>query len=132
MTNPSAPVLEGQVALVTGATRGIGAAIAQELAARGMKVIGTATSDDGAAKILDKIRRAMGPDGRVLVMDCVIDPGNEPSFIKWLDLMVLTMTLGGRMRQVSDYTPVFDKAGLRITAVVRVSDSLSIIEGIAK
>jgi 3-oxoacyl-[acyl-carrier protein] reductase len=42
---------EGQVALVTGATRGIGAAIAQELASRGLVVIGTATSDEGAARI---------------------------------------------------------------------------------
>ncbi len=42
---------EGQVALVTGASRGIGAAIALELAQRGLKVIGTATTDDGAARI---------------------------------------------------------------------------------
>jgi 3-oxoacyl-[acyl-carrier protein] reductase len=40
-----------QVALVTGATRGIGAAIARALAAAGATVIGTATTDDGAAKI---------------------------------------------------------------------------------
>jgi 3-oxoacyl-[acyl-carrier protein] reductase len=41
----------GQVALVTGASRGIGAAIALEMATRGLKVIGTATSDSGAAAI---------------------------------------------------------------------------------
>jgi 3-oxoacyl-[acyl-carrier protein] reductase len=42
---------EGQVALVTGASRGIGAAIALDLAQKGLRVIGTATSDEGAAKI---------------------------------------------------------------------------------
>jgi 3-oxoacyl-[acyl-carrier protein] reductase len=41
----------GQVALVTGASRGIGAAIAAELVARGLIVIGTATTDMGATKI---------------------------------------------------------------------------------
>ena len=45
---------EGQVALVTGASRGIGAAIALELAQKGLKVIGTATSDEGATKIRDR------------------------------------------------------------------------------
>ena len=42
---------EQKIALVTGATRGIGAAIAAQLKADGFTVIGTATSDDGAAKI---------------------------------------------------------------------------------
>ena len=42
---------EGQIALVTGASRGIGAAIALELARKGLKVIGTATTDAGAAGI---------------------------------------------------------------------------------
>ena len=46
---------EGQVALVTGATRGIGAAIALELAKKGLKVIGTATTDAGADKITEAL-----------------------------------------------------------------------------
>ena len=43
--------IEGQTALVTGASRGIGAAIAAELGRRGYQVVGTATTDEGAAKI---------------------------------------------------------------------------------
>jgi 3-oxoacyl-[acyl-carrier protein] reductase len=63
-----------QVALVTGATRGIGAAIAQELQAKGCKVIGTATTEEGAAKIA-----ATGIQGAVLnvtdgaALDALID-----------------------------------------------------------
>ena len=51
------------VALVTGATRGIGAAIALELATRGYQVIGTATSDDGAARISQALSAHAGCRG---------------------------------------------------------------------
>ena len=44
-------MLEGKVALVTGASRGIGHAIAEELGRLGAKVVGTATSESGAAKV---------------------------------------------------------------------------------
>lgn len=57
---------EGQVALVTGATRGIGAAIAMELAKKGLKVIGTATSDAGAAKISQALATFPGCAGKNL------------------------------------------------------------------
>lgn len=57
---------EGQIALVTGATRGIGAAIALELAKKGLKVIGTATSDEGAAKISQALADFPGCTGKNL------------------------------------------------------------------
>ncbi|MBC7437971.1 MAG: 3-oxoacyl-ACP reductase FabG [Bdellovibrionales bacterium] len=62
----SAVKFEGQVALVTGASRGLGAAIALELAHRGLKVIGTATTDDGAAKISEALAAWPGCAGRTL------------------------------------------------------------------
>lgn len=49
-----------QVALVTGASRGIGAAIALELARQGFRVIGTATSDEGATKITQALAAHVG------------------------------------------------------------------------
>ena len=60
---------ESRVALVTGATRGIGKAIAQELASAGHTVIGTATSDAGAETITEHLSEWGGTGVRLDVSD---------------------------------------------------------------
>ena len=60
-----AAALDGEVALVTGASRGIGAAIASALAGAGASVVGTATSESGAGAISE----ALGDRGRGIVLN---------------------------------------------------------------
>jgi 3-oxoacyl-[acyl-carrier protein] reductase len=62
----SQPTLQGQVALVTGATRGIGAAIAVALAEQGVRVVGTATTEAGAQTIAQALASYPGCLAQVL------------------------------------------------------------------
>jgi len=74
---------EGQLALVTGASRGIGASIARELAHRGLKVIGTATTDEGAAKISQQLADFAGCRGaRLDVNDAAAAEALVESLVK--------------------------------------------------
>ena len=73
------PKFEGQVALVTGASRGIGAAIALELAQRGLKVIGTATTDEGAARITATLSAHAGCRGAMLDVNNTVRDVNKAS-----------------------------------------------------
>ena len=57
--------MQGKIALVTGATRGIGRAVAEELVSKGAFVIGTATSEKGA----DSISAYLGEKGKGLVLN---------------------------------------------------------------
>ncbi|HXQ30419.1 MAG TPA: 3-oxoacyl-ACP reductase FabG [Steroidobacteraceae bacterium] len=75
MTNPVDPFrIDGQLALVTGASRGIGSAILTALARAGARVVGTATTAAGATAITRALGEA-GLKGRGLVLD-VADAGS--------------------------------------------------------
>jgi 3-oxoacyl-[acyl-carrier protein] reductase len=72
--------LDGEIALVTGASRGIGQAIARELGQRGATVIGTATTEPGAAAITQDLREH-GFKGCGLRLD-VTDPASVDATLK--------------------------------------------------
>ena len=74
--------LEQQIAVVTGASRGIGKAILQTLANCGATVIGTATSEKGVKAIEDNLKKA-GPAGRGFVLN-VSDPASIEQFARSL------------------------------------------------
>lgn len=84
--------------------------------------------DREAVAILKNCRDAMHPGGRVLVVETVIPPGNDPCFGKWLDLMMLVV--GGRERTENQYREIFSAAGLRLTRIVPTVHEVSVIEGV--
>lgn len=69
---PRQPGIAGQIALVTGASRGIGRSIAEALGRQGATVIGTATTPEGAAAI-DRHRAQTGATGRGVVLDVAVE-----------------------------------------------------------
>ncbi len=84
--------------------------------------------DPEATAILRRCREAMHPDGRVLVVEMVIPPGDEPSFGKWLDLMMLLVD--GRERTEEEYARLFSAAGLALNRVVPTASEVSVLEGV--
>jgi ubiquinone/menaquinone biosynthesis C-methylase UbiE len=84
--------------------------------------------DDHAVVILERVHEAMGKEGRLLVVDRIIPPGNEPMFGKVMDLNMLVM-LGGAERTEDEFRHIFDRAGFRLTRIVPSAAEVSVIEG---
>ncbi len=84
--------------------------------------------DERCATILANCCGVMTEEGRVLVVDAVISPGNDPDRGKLIDMQMLIM--GGRERTKQEFATVFKKAGLKLTRVVPTKCPLSIVEGV--
>jgi hypothetical protein len=79
--------------------------------------------------ILGHCRRAVGPGGRLLIVDTVIPPGNDPSFAKFLDVNMLVIP-GGRERTEAQYRDLLGAAGFRLARVVPTRMEVDIIEAV--
>lgn len=86
-------------------------------------------NDEQCGTILRTIHRAMRPGARLLVVETVIPPGNEPCFGKLLDLAMLLIP-GGAERTEAEYRRLYEAAGFRLTRIVPTSAEVSVIEGV--
>ncbi len=76
--------------------------------------------DERAAAILSTIHAAAPPGARLLLIESVIQPGNEPDGSKWLDLLMLAL-FAGRERDEAQWRELLEGAGFRID---RIEDGL--------
>jgi SAM-dependent methyltransferase len=83
--------------------------------------------DERSATILGNARRALDERGSLLIVEKVITPGNEPGFVKLLDLNM--MAIGGRERTEAQYRALLEKAGLRLERVLVTPGPIDVIEG---
>jgi hypothetical protein len=84
--------------------------------------------DERAATILKNIRSAMNPGGRIILLESVVAPGNQPDFAKLIDLEMLLMP-GGRERTEQEFRDLFARAGFELTRITPTKSPLSVIEG---
>jgi len=86
--------------------------------------------DDGAIAILRNCAEAMTAGGRVLVVEMVIPPANEPAAGKTYDVIMLATFSGGRIRTEAELRTLFAAAGLALTSVIPTSPPNFIVEGV--
>lgn len=85
--------------------------------------------DERAITILNNCRNAMAKNAKLLLVESIIFPGNEPSVAKLFDLEMLVLT-GGKERTEAQHQALFQTVGLQLTKIISTTSWQSIIEGI--
>ena len=85
--------------------------------------------DEQCRIILTNCHRAMKTESKLLVVEMVIAPGNEPSVAKLLDLEMLVIT-GGRERTEAEFNNLFVSSGFMLSRIIPTKESVCVIEAI--
>ena len=86
--------------------------------------------DERAQRILMNCHTAMSGTGRLLLIEPLIPPGNDSSFNKLLDLLMLVWNAGGRERTEREHQGLLASAGFRLSRVIPTRAGVSIIEAV--
>ncbi len=84
--------------------------------------------DIKAQKILSNIHQAIATNGKLLVVEMIVPPSNEPSLAKILDVEAMIMTPGAKERTAQEYRQLFAKSGFEVTRIIPTKSPMSIIE----
>jgi hypothetical protein len=85
--------------------------------------------DERALAILRNCHRAMPETGKLLLVEMVVPPGNEPHFAKIQDLEML-LSPGGLERTEEEFRSLFADAGFELARIIPTASPMSVIEGV--
>ena len=83
--------------------------------------------DELSRTILRNVRKVIPAHGKLLIVEAVIPPGNDPFPIKFLDLTMLTIP-GGKERTREEYETLFRESGFSLARIVPTATDMSVIE----
>ena len=86
--------------------------------------------DERCVKILRNCHVAMPSHGKLLVCERVVPSGNTPSYSKVSDLLMLTMTPGGRERTEVEYRKLFESGGFKLSRLMPTESEHTVLEGV--
>ena len=86
-------------------------------------------SDEDAVRILNNCRAAIGDNGRLLVIEMLQEPSNQPDLSHAMDLMFLVM-LGGRTRTGEQYAALLERAKFRLVKTIPTGSDVTVLEAI--
>ena len=84
--------------------------------------------DERATTILSKCRNAIADHGRLLVIEPVVPPGNQPSFNKILDLQMLVWTSMGKERTEAEHRDLLFKAGFKLERAIETPAMVTVLD----
>ena len=86
--------------------------------------------DDRDLVILRNCHRAMAEQGKLLVVETVLPPGNEPSLAKFADLTMLVIRVGARERTEAEYGDLLAHASFKLARVIPTAGLHSVLEAV--